>query len=86
MSKQSNINLICNFAGENNEVVPRICRLYCPNNTLAEVAAAGFLDLYLKTSTQQLLETDFIATVASDGHQWYKPVFTNRSCQLKVLP
>lgn len=85
MAAQSEITLILNFAGENNEVIPRIGRLYCPNNTLSQVAAAGFLDNYLKTQGANLLATDFVAAVASNGHQWYKPVFTNGSCQLTVL-
>lgn len=86
MSIQSQITLICNFAGEANNVVPRLCRLYCPNNTLAEISAAGFLDNYLSTQSISLLATDFVFTVGSDGHQTYKPVFTNGSCQLTVLP
>lgn len=86
MSIQSQITLITNFAGEANNVVPRLCRLYCPSNTLAEVAAAGFLDNYLDTQSISLLATDFVFAVASDGHQVYKPVFTNGSCQLTVLP
>ncbi len=86
MSIQSEINLVLNFAGENNNIVPRIGRLYCPNNTLAEISAAGFLNNYLRTQSVSLLATDFIAAVGSDGHQWYKPVFTNGSCQLTVLP
>ena len=86
MSIQSQVTLITSFAGENNNVVPRICRLYCPDNTLSEVSAAGFLDNYLSTQNISLLSTDMVATVASDGHQWYKPVFTNGSCQLTVLP
>ncbi len=86
MASQSRITLICNFAGENNDVVPRICRLYCPYNTLAEVAASGFLDSYLNTNNNPLLATDFVAAVASDGHQWYKPVFSNGSCDLNTLP
>lgn len=86
MSAQSQITLLLNFAGENNEVVPRLGRLYCPNNTLAQIAAAGFLDGYLHTQNIALLATDFIAAVGSDGHQWYKPVFTAGSCQLTVLP
>ena len=86
MSIQSEITLILNFAGENNEVVPRMGRLYCPTSTLATIAAAGFLDNYLKTQGANLLSTDFVAAVGSDGHQWYKPVFTNGSCQLTVLP
>jgi hypothetical protein len=86
MSIQAAVTLKLSFAGENNGVVPRIGRLYAPNNTLAQVAAAGFLDGYLTANGNNLLATDFIAAVASDGHQWYKPVFTNGSCQLTVLP
>jgi hypothetical protein len=86
MSAQSQITLILDFAGEANNVVPRMCRLYCPANTLSEVAAAGFLDNYLSTQNMALLATDFVAAVASNGHQWYKPVFTAGSCQLTVLP
>jgi hypothetical protein len=86
MAEQKQVTLLLNVAGENNAVIPRMGRLYCPNNTLAEVAAAGFLDNYLRTQTISLLPTDFVAAVASDGHQWYKPVFTIGSCQLTVLP
>lgn len=86
MSIQSQITLITNFAGEANNVVPRLCRLYCPSNTLSQVAAAGFLDNYLDTQSISLLATDFVFAVASNGHQTYKPVFTNGSCQLTVLP
>lgn len=86
MSIQSQITLITTFAGEANNVVPRLCRLYCPNNTLAEVSAAGYLDNYLSTQNISLLDTDFVFTVASDGHQTYKPVFTSGSCQLTVNP
>ncbi len=86
MTTQSRITLVLNFAGEANAIIPRITRLYCPSNTLAEVTAAGFLDNYLDTQNMSLLATDFVATVASNGMQWYKPVFTNGSCQLTVLP
>ena len=86
MSAQSQITLIVGFAGENNDVIPRLTRLYCPNNTLAEVSAAGFLDNYLKTQSIALLSTDFVMTVASDGHQIYKPVFVDTVCTLTVLP
>jgi len=86
MAYQSDITLVLNFAGENNGIVPRMGRLYCPNNTLSEIAAAGFLDNYLSTQNVSLLATDFVAAVGSNGHQWYKPVFTNGSCQLTVLP
>jgi len=86
MTSQSQITLVVDFAGEGNGLVPRMCRLYCPDNTLAEVAAAAFLDNYLHTQNISLLDTDFVAAVASNGHQWYKPVFTAGSCQLTVLP
>jgi hypothetical protein len=86
MTAQSSINLVLNFAGEANNIIPRMGRLYCPNNTLSEIAAAGFLDNYLNTSSTSLLATDFVMAVASNGHQIYKPVFTNGSCQLTVLP
>lgn len=86
MSGQAQVNLLLNFAGENNGVVPRIGRLHAPNNTLAQVATAGFLDAYLAANGNGLLASDFVAAVASDGHQWYKPVFTAGSCQLTVLP
>lgn len=85
MSVQKEITLTINFAGESG-VVPRLTRLYCPNNTLSEIAAAGFLDNYLNTQGHNLLATDFVMTVGSNGHQIYKPVFTNGSCQLTVLP
>lgn len=81
-----NVNqLTLNFPGQNN-IVPRFGHLYCPNNTLTEIAAAGFLDNYLRTQGASLLPTDFIGAVGSNGLQWYKAVFTNGSCQLTVLP
>jgi len=86
MAGQSEITLILNFTGEVNNVVPRIGRLHCPTSTLSQISAAGFLDNYLKTQSTDLLATDFIAAVGSNGHQWYKPVFTNGSCQLTVNP
>lgn len=86
MSIQSQITLICSFAGENNDVIPRLCRLYCPNNTLSEISSSGYLDNYLKTQSIALLDTDFVFTVASNGHQIYKPVFSNSICTLTVLP
>jgi len=86
MTAQAVVTLLLNFAGENNEVIPRMGRLYAPNNTLSQVSVAGFLDNYLKTSNNSLLSTDFVMCVASNGHQIYKPVFTHGSCQLTVLP
>lgn len=86
MAEQKQVTLVINFAGEGNGVIPRLGRLYCPENTLSEVASAGFLDNYLRTQVVDLLATDFVFAVASNGHQVYKPVFTNGSCQLTVLP
>jgi len=74
-----------NFPGQNN-IVPRIGHLYAPNNTLAEISAAGYLDGYIKSQGFSLLATDVVLAVGSNGTQWYKPVFTGTSCQLTVLP
>ena len=74
-----------NFPGQNN-IVPRIGHLYAPNNTLAEIATAGYLDPYIRSQGFSVLATDVILAVGSDGTQWYKPVFTAGSCQLTVLP
>jgi hypothetical protein len=74
-----------NFPGQNN-IIPRIGHLYAPENTLAEIAAAAFLDGYILSQGMSVLATDAILAVGSDGTQWYKPVFTNGSCQLTVLP
>lgn len=86
MTAQAQVTLKLHFTSDNNNVVPRLGRLYAPNNTLSQVAAAGFLDGYLAANGNDLLASDFIAAVASNGHQWYKPVFTAGSCQLVVLP
>lgn len=74
-----------NFPGQNN-IVPRFGHLYAPDNTLAEIATAGFLDSYIKSQGFSVLSTDIIGAVGSDGTQWYKPVFTGTSVQLTVLP
>lgn len=74
-----------NFPGQNN-IIPRIGHLYAPNNTLADISAAGYLDSYLQQQAISLLSTDVVLAVGSDGTQWYKPVFTGTSCQLTALP
>ena len=74
------------FPGQNNGVVPRIGRLYAPNNTLSEISAAGYLDSYIREQNFSVLATDIIAAVVSNGAQFYKPVFTAGSCRLTVLP
>lgn len=74
-----------NFPGQNN-ITPRIGHLYAPNNTLSQIAAAGYLNNYIQSQNFSVLPTDVILAVGSDGTQWYKPVFTGTSCQLTVLP
>lgn len=74
-----------NFPGQNN-IIPRIGHLYAPNNTLSEIAAAGYLDSYILSQGFSVLATDVVLAVGSNGTQWYKPVFTAGSCQLTVLP
>lgn len=86
MTAQAQVTLKLHFPGQENGLTPRMGRLNAPNNTLSQISAAGFLDGYLKANGNELLASDFIAAVGSDGHQWYKPVFTNGSCQLTVLP
>lgn len=73
-----------NFPGETN-IVPRLGRLYAPNNTLAEVTAAGYLDSYLRANSVSLLPTDVVCAVASNGSQWYRPSFSGDSVQLVAL-
>jgi hypothetical protein len=75
-----------NFPGQNNNVVPRIGHLYAPNDTLATISAAAYLDSYIQSQGFSVLATDIIVAVGSNGTQWYKPVFTGTSCQLTVLP
>lgn len=74
-----------NFPGQNN-IVPRVGHLYAPNDALATISSAGYLDNYIKSQGFSVLATDVIVAVGSDGTQWYKPVFTAGSCQLTVLP
>lgn len=85
MASQEGITLIVDFAGQGNNVTPRLCRLECLSATITEVAAAGFLDNYLRTANISLLPTDFIFAVASNGAGIFNPVFTNGSCQLVSL-
>ena len=85
MSAQEQITLVINFAGQGNDVNPRLCRLECPSATLSEIAVAGFLNNYLKTQNVSLLPSDFIFAVASNGCGIFNPVFTNGSCQLVSL-
>lgn len=78
-------NFKISFAGQQEGIVPRLGRLQS-SDALAVVTAAGYLDVYLQSSGFSLLSTDLVAVVASDGTQWYKPVFTAGSCRLTALP
>ena len=89
MTGLSEITMTFNVAGQANEVTPRLVRLNAPHNTLAEISAAGFLNYYLQSQGYNLLPTDFVAAIASDGGNWYLPVFTPGSppsVQLVLLP
>lgn len=74
-----------NFPGQNN-IIPRIGHLYAPNNTLAEIAASGYLDNYVKSQGFSVLATDVILAVGSDGTNFYRPVITAGSINLNPLP
>lgn len=62
-----------NFPGQLN-IAPRLGHLYAPNNTLAQVTSAGYLDTYVKSQNFSILATDCILVCASDGTQFYKPI------------
>ncbi len=51
---------------------PRLGRLVT-DNTLAEVAVAGFVNPYIANTNADLQASDFIAVVASDGNAWFYP-------------
>lgn len=73
-----------NFPGQ--QLNPRIGHL-ATTDTLSQVTAAGYLNPYMKSQNFSILPTDFIAVAASDGNQWYKPVFSaNGTVTLTVLP
>ncbi|MDP4145592.1 MAG: hypothetical protein Q8936_14090 [Bacillota bacterium] len=74
------------FPGQNNGVVPRIGHLFSKTDTLATISAAGYLDTYIKSQGFVITANDAVIARGTDGTQWYKPVFTNGSCQLTVLP
>jgi hypothetical protein len=67
------VNYQINFPGEMT-CIPRIGRLYCPNNTLADVTTAGALNPLLTSDQLSILSTDIIAVSASNGNQMYQPV------------
>lgn len=72
-----------NFPGQ--AVNPRIGHLLT-TSSLSAVTAAGYLNPYIKSQGFSILPTDAILVAASDGTQWYKPVFNGEIVTLTVLP
>jgi hypothetical protein len=73
-----------NFPGQ--QVNPRIGHLLS-SDTLATVTSAGYLNPYILAQNFSILPTDVILVAASNGTQWYKPVFSASGvCTLTVLP
>ena len=72
------------FAGQSN-IHPRLGRLFTDESTLAEVAAAGFLDEEIESQNLALLTSDFIAVAATDGNGWYSPTFSAGVCTLVAI-
>jgi hypothetical protein len=75
------------FPGQNDAVMPRFIHLLS-TDTLAVVAGAGYLDVYLKANSKAIYAADWVFASASDGHQIYKPVINagTGSVTLTVLP
>jgi len=79
-------NFKVQFPGQTSDgVLPRFAHLLS-TDTLATIAGAGYMDSYLLSQGMDLMASDFVFAVGSDGHQIYRPVFTAGSCQLTVLP
>lgn len=62
----------------------RFVRIKC-QNTLAEVAAAGFLNQAIQSQGLALYASDFVFVAASDGNQIYRPIISGNSVQLQLL-
>lgn len=76
-------NFQINFPGQLLE--PRLGHLLT-TDTLATVTEAGYLNPYMKSQGFSILPTDVIMVVASDGSQFYKPVFSGTTVTLTALP
>ena len=76
-------NFQINFPGQMLE--PRLGHLLT-TDTLAVVTAAGYLNPFMKSQGFSILPTDVIMVVASDGSQFYKPVFSGTTVTLTALP
>lgn len=73
-----------NFPGQ--AINPRIGHLLT-TDTLSTVTTAGYLNPYMKSQGFSILPTDAILVSASNGTQWYKPVFgVGGVVTLTVLP
>lgn len=67
-------------------VKPRFVHILT-DNSLAQVAAAGFLDAYVQAQSVNILASDFIFVSASDGNQIYRATIgASGSIDLNTLP
>ncbi len=79
------LSLRTNSPGQNFQA-PRLCQMQS-SDALATVTAAGYLDGYVKMNAVALYTTDVVEVAASDGNQFYKPVFSaSQSITLTALP
>lgn len=79
------MSLRTNSPGKNWQA-PRLCEMQS-SDALATVVGAGYLDSYVKMNAIALYTTDVVQVAASDGNQFYKPVFSaSRSITLTALP
>lgn len=79
------LSLRTNSPGKN-YLAPRLCELQS-SDALATVSSAGYLNSYLKMQSIALYSTDIVQVSASDGNQFYKPVFSALGvCTLTALP
>jgi hypothetical protein len=79
------ISLRTNFPGKN-YIDIRLCELKS-TDALATVTAAGYVNPYIKMQSIALYPSDIVQVSASDGNQFYKPVFSaSGTITLTALP
>lgn len=79
------ISLRTNSPGKNYQA-PRLCELQS-SDALATVIGAGYLNPYVKMNAVALYSTDIVQVSASNGNQFYKPVFSaSGTITLTALP
>ena len=79
------ISLRTNSPGKNYTDI-RLCQLRS-SDALATIVAAGYLNPYLQMQSIALYPTDIVQVAASNGNQFYKPVFSaSGSITLTALP